>query len=218
MQNKKSTKRIQVDKNQSTILIFVGISAVITVLALVVSRALWTQSRYIAKVVDKKELALDQLEKNKEEVTKLTQAYNQFDEQSPNMIGGDKGGPSSVDGSNSTIVLDALPNKYDFPALASSLESMLIGYDVDSIAGTDDAITMNSNPPTGVTPEIPFSFSVSTDYMGLVNLLNTFDSSIRPFSAKSLELTAGKGLKVTYTGKTYYQPDIGLKITKEMVP
>lgn len=215
--SKTSSKKVQIDKNQATIFAVVAVAAIVTVMSLMVAKGLWSQSRYLSKVIDKKEKALTQLETNKEAVSKLTSSYNTFDGQFPNVLGGSKTGVSDRDGSNGTIVLDALPNKYDFPALTSSIEKILTGYQIESIAGTDDSVAQTSNASPNVV-EMPFSFEATSNYVGLKDLISRFDKSIRPFSIVKLELTGTESsVKANFSAKTYYQPSTSLKVTEETV-
>lgn len=218
MQNKqKGAKQAAVDKNQTTIFAVVAIASVITVGSLMVAKGLWSQSSYLGKVADKKEAAVKQLKDNKVAVASLTEAYNKFNEQSPNLLGGTTTGNGPRDGSNGTLILDALPNTYDFPALTSSLERLLVGYLIDGINGSDDSLAQESMP-AGVPVEMPFTFDVSTSYDGFKQLLDSFNKSIRPFNIVKLELSGvNSDLKVTVEAKSYYQPDAGLEITSEVV-
>lgn len=218
MKNDKGTKKSKVDKNKNTIFAVVAISSVVTVGALVTSKALWSQSSYYNKVADKKSVALKQLEENKKNIDKLTESYNKFnDEKVPNLLGGNPmGGDSVRDVPNSTLILDALPDKYDFPALVASLEKMLIGYRIDSIGGSDTSLSQSAD--TGAPVETPINFAVTTNYNGLTQLLSSFDRSIRPFHILKLDLSgANDALKISVDAKTYYQPETTVKITEEVV-
>ncbi len=212
-----SSKKVQIDKGQATIFATVAIASVVTIFSLVSSKSLWSNSRYLAKVIDKKETARDQLEENKATIGELTKAYEKFDNQETNLMGGSKNGTTDRDGSNGTLILNALPNTYDFPALASSIEKMLAGYQIDSITGSDDIIAQSSSAQAQAT-EIPFSFTVTTNYSELKRLVGSFDKSIRPFSLTKIEFSGnGDALKVDIAAKTYYQPNTSLKITEETV-
>lgn len=210
-------KKIQIDKNQTTIFIAVAIAAVITVLALVLSRGLWSRSRYLSKVIDKKEKAVKQLEDNKVAVNDLKRYYDEFDGQQTNLMGGSRLGSGERDGSNGSLILNALPNSYDFPALTSSVEKMLSGYAIEGIVGVDDSVAQ-SNPKSSGVIEMPFSFNVNTSYDDLKKLVSSFDKSIRPFSITKMELSGNNSVvKAEIFAKTYYQPNTSLKITEETV-
>lgn len=213
----KGDKRTRVDKNKTTILVVVSIAAIVTVVSLMVSKTLWDKSNYLGKVADKKEIALKQLEENRVSIESLAEAYESFNKQNPNLLGGSPDGNGPRDGSNGTLVLDALPNRYDFPALASSIEKLLTGYSINGITGSDDTLAQLEAEP-GSPVEMPFTFDVATSYDGFKNLIADLNKSIRPFQVVKLELKGASGnLQVILEGKTFYQPESGLKIEQEKV-
>lgn len=212
-----SSKRSLVDKNMTTTFAFVAFAAVVAVAALVISKGLWDQTAYLSKVIDKKEAAVQQLKDNKTMAEALAETYRSFDSQSPNLLGGSPDGTGPRDGSNGTLVLDALPIKYDFPALASSLDKILEGHTVVSISGTDD-ILAQQDVPAGQPIEMLFSADISTSYDGLKQLIDLFDRSIRPFHIIRLDLSGQNSLLlVNVEAKTYYQPEIGMEITSQVI-
>ena len=226
----KSTKKVQVDKGKTVIFATVSVAAIVVVGALMVSKGLWGQASYLGRVADKKEAAVKQLEDNKAAVTALTDSYNSFVNQAPNLLGGSTVGDGERDGTNATLVLDALPSKYDFPAVASSLEKLLFGYTINAVNGTDQnaaaaaaAVAAPADEtvvaaPVGGVSEIPFAFEVETDYKGFRQLINTFNSSIRPFHITKIELNGTNDkLSVVIDGKTFYQAETGMKVTEEDV-
>lgn len=215
MQNK-LPKKVQVSKNQTTIFVLLAVASFATVASIMVSRAMWTQASYTNKVIGKKEAAVDQLEANKAAVDQLTSSYKSFNEQSPNLIGGTPEGTGPRDGSNSTLILDSLPENYNFPALASSIEKLLTGYNISSITGSDDSVNQTSAAAASV--EIPIGVSVSTSYDGMKNLIGVFDRSIRPFKITKLQASGSSSdLELTLDMVTYYQPATSVKITEESV-
>src|SRR5574338_279847 len=109
-----STKRILIDKANSTIVLAVGIAAFLTVFSMVSSKALLSRRAYQSKVIELQEKARDQLNAN----------YQAFVDRPENIIQGSSTGKGERDGDNAKIVLDALPSVYDFPGLTSSLEKI----------------------------------------------------------------------------------------------
>lgn len=217
MADNKSTKRTQLDKDKTKIFIILSIAAVVTIGSLVIAKGFFSQGGYIKKVTSQKEQAVKQLKDNQQAVQTLTEAYETFSSQSPNLLGGM---PSSTDqrgGSNADLVLDALPNRYDFPALASSIERLLSGYDIRGISGVDDSLTQQAMSASGPV-EIPFSVDVRANYDGLKQLISSFDRSIRPFHISRLELSGNNdSLNISIQAKSFYQPEMGLKITESQV-
>src|SRR5690606_29874356 len=132
-----STKRLQINKTNATMVAILALSSMITVFSLVAARTLIQKSTYQQRIISERQDANKQLEENIESVSELVQKYRDFDSAAENVIGGssDPVATGERDGPNSRIVLDALPSIYDFPALATSLEKILTdgGYQIDGI-------------------------------------------------------------------------------------
>lgn len=131
-----STKKIAIDKAYATIVIAVAVAAFIGVFSLVASKALLDQRSYQSKVIGAKKEALTTLEDNIITADQLTVAYQEFIGATTNVLGGNPSGDADRDGDNARIILDALPSKYDFPALTTSIDKLLRD---------------NTFPPTGIT-------------------------------------------------------------------
>jgi len=159
-----STKRLLIERANSTIVVIVGVAAFVTAFSLVASRSLLAKRSYQAKVIAAQEKARDQLHHNIEAVDTLKTSYQEFVSRPENIIGGNSTGQGERDGDNAKIILDALPSKYDFPALAASLEKILAdrNYRIRSITGTDNEATQNDDgqaaaaaPQTNSTAPVP---------------------------------------------------------------
>lgn len=215
-----SAKRLQINKANATIVIFVSIAAFVTVFSIFTSRALISQRSYQAKVIDKKSEALKQLKTNNQELEKLKESYNTFVGQTINVIEGQSTGTSDRDGDNAKIILDALPSKYDYPALATSLEKLLLdkNYQIDEISGDDDELAQAEQKDYTKAVEMPYKLEVTGNYGSIVELVKLLNKSIRPMHILKMELK-GSNSKTTITieAKTYYQPEKTLNITKETV-
>jgi hypothetical protein len=219
-----SSRRLQIDKANATMVIIVAAAAFVTIFSLFASKALISQRNYQARVIGEKKKALAQLKTNNENVSKLVSSYTDFVSPTTNIIGGNTTGSGDRDGDNAKIVLDALPSKYDFPALATSLEKLLTTnrrYQINSIAGSDDEVAqLAKNSATGTpTPiEMPFQISVTSDFSGLKDLMNILASSIRPINISQLSLSGNDAaLTVNITARTYYQPSKSVNITTKVV-
>src|SRR4051812_10891378 len=112
-----SMKRLAISKANAQIVAIASVAGFITVFSLVASQALWSQNSYLNRVAAKKNTANKQLKDNLEASDKLVSAYSKFVSQRVNALGGDPNGSGPKDGDNGTLVLDALPRTYDFPAL-----------------------------------------------------------------------------------------------------
>ena len=119
--------------------------------------------------------------------------------------------------------MDALPSKYDFPALTTSLEKLLTGngYSIESISGTDDEVAQASAESSGVNSqpvEMPFSATVKASNSNTKQLLGLFERSIRPMQISKIILKGETdGIKVTIDGKTYFQPQKKFDVKTEKV-
>jgi hypothetical protein len=216
------TKRLLIDKANTTMLAIIGVTSFLVIFSLVASRALLSQSGYQSRVIKEKQKALKQLNENNKNVEKLVASYKSFAEEKQNVLGGSSTGVAPKDGDNPSIVLDALPSKYDFPAVISSMEKVLKegGYTIDSLGGDDDEIAQQSAKTDTPAPvEMPFPISVTTTYDGAQSLLATLEKSIRPIYLSKVTFAAAPGgkLKLTIAAKTYYQPEKVLKITTKVV-
>jgi hypothetical protein len=217
-----SVKRLQIDKANTSIVIAVGIAAFALTFALVSARSLISKQSYQNKVVEQRELARDQLNTNIAAVDDLKTKYAEFVSRPENIIKGNSAGTGERDGDNGRIVLDALPSKYDFPALVSSLEKILTdrNYKITTITGVDEEVLQNgtqqatagaplpgqaptttTTTPVATTPTatagsgvtMPFEVGAEGSYPSLINLLKVFGSSIRPLQVQSLVFTASEG-------------------------
>jgi len=219
-----STKKIQIDKANSMVVAVVGVSAFLVAFSLVSIKSLLARRSYQAKVISAQEKARDTLTGNINAVNDLKIRYNEFTSRTENIIKGSSVGSGPRDGDNARIILDALPSKYDYPALASSLEKILLdkGYKIDSISGVDQEVTQNGANAAAVQQavDMPFTVAAVGSYKGMVDLLVTFRKSIRPLYIQKLSFDAGgevDSVKLSIEGKTYYQPERTLNITEEVV-
>ncbi len=213
-----STKRVQVDKAKTTLLLIVAGAAFVVVFALIASKSYFSQANYLSRVAGEKEDALNQLKDNEKAVTQLVAAYEEFASKDPNILNGRKEGEGELDGDNARLILDALPSKYDFPALTSSVENLIGGRKIKAITGTDDILTQEQSATSGTPIEIPFTADVEASYQSIQELVNSFERSIRPFHFLSMQFKGVEnGVEGIFKIKTYYQPEKDLTIQKKVV-
>lgn len=216
-----SQKQLLINKANSRIVVITSTASFIVVFSLVSSYILFGQLNYQNRVIGKKKEALTQLHTDLESTTELVSQYKAFVSTTQNVIGGDPLGNGDKDGDNAKIVLDALPSKYDFPALTTSLEKLLgdQGVQIQSITGTDDEVAQSA--AASAAPEvvpIPFQVSVTGNYRNIQKVLKAFDRSIRPIQVMQMQLTGSeKEMTLTVSAQTYYQPEKTLNIRKEVV-
>ena len=218
-----STKRIAISKANSQMIGIVAAACVVSIFCLVGAKALWAQNSYTARVITEKEKAHRQLQANLKAADELVDSYKAFVASGSNVIGGASSGSGDRDGDNAKIILDALPGKYDFPALTSSLEKVIKDKNlkVSDISGTDDEVNQQANgaSPTPKTTDMPFAFTISNaNYQSVQDLLTTLLLSIRPIQVDTLKLTGGAtDMELTIDAHTFYQPEKNVQITKKAV-
>jgi hypothetical protein len=216
------TKRALIDKANSTVVAVVGVAAFVLIFSLVATKTLASQAAYQNRIISAKRTAVKQLKSDIAATSQLKTSYGAFTSTTQNALGGNPSGTGAQDGNNAKVVLDALPSSYDFPALTTSLESLLgsQGVKIGSISGTDDEVAQSSNQ-TSVSPQpvpIPFQVSVSGNYGNIQNVVSAFDRSIRPMQLQTIDISGGQeALNLTVTAQTYYQPAKSLNINKKVV-
>ncbi len=218
-----STKRLAISRANTQMVVIAAVATFITIFCLFAAKALLSQYGYQSRVTKAESTANDQLKKNISTYAELLNSYQAFNAQPTNVIGGSSTGSGNNAGTNATIVLDALPSSYDFPALASSLEKILVGnnFSVTSITGTDDQLTegSNSSSPNPQPVSMPFSFTVSNaTYASVEQLMVTLEESIRPIQVDSITLSgAANNMSLTVNAHTFYQPAKNLGIKTEVI-
>lgn len=221
MARKLSAKRIEIDRAQVTILVASGIAAFIVAFCMVAGKSLFDQQAYQSRVIDKKQIALKQLKTNTEAYKKLDTSFKSFNSSPINILGGNPAGTGDKDGDNAKIVLDALPSKYDFPALTTSLEKILTenGFQIEEIIGADDEVAQSQQTATPQAVEVPFSVKVAIPPTSGGSVVSLLERSIRPIQVKKLTLKVelGKSPDLTIDGKTFYQPSKVFKVETEQV-
>lgn len=217
-----STKRILIDKTNTKIVIYTAIAAFMVVFTLVAAKSLISQAMYQNRVISAKKTAVSQLKTDIQSTSNLVTAYKAFVSTPQNVIGGDPNGSGPKDGDNAKVVLDALPSKYDFPALATSLEKLLTSQNVQiqSISGTDQEVAQAGDQSSGNPSPVamPFQISVTGDYQSIQNLVAAFNASIRPFQVQTMLLSGDQSnMTLTMTAQTFYQPEKVFNVSKKVV-
>ncbi len=216
-----SVKRSLIDKSNSTIVAVTSGACFVIVFCLVASTSLISQFTYQNRIIAADNNALNQLNSDINATQNLENAYNAFVGTPINIIGGNPSGTGIQDGSNSKIILDALPSTYDYPALATSLESILTsqGVQIQSITGTDESTVQSNQSSSNPSPQpMPFQVIVEGNYTSVQNVINAFERSVRPFQIQTIELSGDQNqLNLNLTAQTYWQPAKSLNIRTEVV-
>ncbi|HSX27278.1 MAG TPA: hypothetical protein VLG25_00680 [Patescibacteria group bacterium] len=213
-----SVKRLQINKATANIVLIISAASFVTIFSLFASKALLSQRSYQSRVIKEKTKARNSLSDNLKASEQLVESYKQFVAQDPNILASKVDGTGDNEGDNAKIVLDALPSKYDFPALATSLEKILKKYNYadPNISGTDDTLNQQAQTagPVPVAVAMPFQIEVNSSYEAAANLFGILERSIRPIQVNTLSFTASDSgtIHVTIAASTYYQPEKNLKI------
>jgi hypothetical protein len=226
------TKRLAISKANTQMVAVLGIASFITVFCLVASFSVWSTMSYQVKVISASQKAKNQLSTDITAYNSLVSSYEKFDAPTTNVLGGSintsttgtsDGNSFNNSGDNAKIVLDALPSAYDFPALATSVETILNngGFDIGNITGTDNQATeqSNSSSPDPQPVAMPFEFNViNTNYTSIGQLFSTLNDSIRPMQINTIDMEgSGNQMTLTVNAQTYYQPAKTLNITNQVV-
>lgn len=218
-----SIKHFQIDKANNMVTLVIAFATVISVFSLMSTKALLSQASYQRRVINEKHKAVDQLKENIKAAKSLSTQYEVFAKADPNIIGG-IGSESSAglsDGENPRIVLDALPNQYDFPALISSIEKILLNARItpQGIGGTDAGQDGASTPSANPQPiEMAFSVDATSTYANVQGLIKDLERSIRPIDITNVQFAGSfDTMNVTLLAKTYYQPGVSLIISDKVV-
>lgn len=216
------TKRLMISKANAVIVISTAAASFVLVFTLVAGKSLSSQAAYQNRVINLKEKALTQLKNDLEARDSLARSYKAFLAEDPNLLAGDPAGTGPKDGDNVRLILDALPSKYNYPALLASVEKIVLDQNLTilSISGTDQEVDQGSqqSSPEPQPIAMPFQVRVSGSYTSIQSLIAVFSHSIRPFQIKSIELTGDEtSMIATITAQTFYQPEKSLKIKDEVV-
>ena len=217
-----SVKRSLIAKSNTTIVAVTSGACFVIVFCIVASVSLFGQFLYQNRVIGASQVALHQLKTNLQATDTLETSYNAFLSTPTNIIGGNPNGTGPQDGNSTKIVLDALPSRYDYPALATSLENILSSQSVQiqSITGTDDAVAQaNNQSSTAPVPQsMPFQVVVNGNYAAIQNVISAFERSVRPIQVQTMELSGDQNqLTLTMSAQTYWQPAKSLSISTKVV-
>lgn len=203
-----SKKHVQIEKTNALMLAIIGVAAAVLSFTLVSSISFGRRLNYQSRVINARVDAEKQLKSNMEAIEKLISSYENFDSASESVIG-------TAD-RNSKIVLDALPSKYDFPALAASMEKIVKvtgGIQSVSVVGSDLEATAEQNSINPVPIEIPISISGNASYESIQKLLDNLQKSIRPFNINKISMSGKQdSMSFNITMTTYYMPEKNLEI------
>lgn len=218
-------KNLKNDKSEPKIVVAVAIATIITVFCLVSSKTLFSQATYNKRVLDARRAALNQLNSNAESANTLVAQYQIFQTGNPtNIIGGKNSIDPALqppDGDNARLVLNALPSRYDFPALISSVTKILDNNRVtNQVVDAEDASQeVNSEPTANPKVEvINLTIGGTTNYNSLKILVRDFERSTRPFDITKIDINGSdNNISFSLTVDTYFQPALTLNLNMKEI-
>lgn len=218
-----STKRIAVSKANAQMVAVAAGAAFITVFCLVASNYMLGLRSYQSKIIAADYKADIQLKTDVSSEKILVRQYLKFVQQNPTLLGSQLVNTPQLKYNNATVILDALPSQYDFPALTTSVQKLLQSdnLNVVSIGGTDQSASITNDSTSDPQPvSMPFSFSIdSANYQSVQQLLQELQASIRPMQIDSLTMSGtDSDMTLAVNAHTYYQPKKVFKIGTEIIP
>jgi hypothetical protein len=238
------SKKAKIDKANAVILGFIAVASFVVVFSLVSTRYLINQFSYQVRVQSAQDKSIKALEQDKTAANDLVKSYERFNDETTNIIGGTVNGENGSNGDNAKIVLDALPSVYDYPALITSVQSLISqtqGVVTESISGTDvgtastsatgaasttatTSTTATSTPPATSTSApstpiaMPFTFSVQGSYAQMQQVITTFQESIQPMQILSISINGSdQTMTMNVSAQSYYLPASGFSVNTENV-
>jgi hypothetical protein len=207
-----SRKRLMISNANSIMLAAVALTSATVVFSGFASKGLYKQSSFQKRVITERKKSLKQLQDNVSSAKSLVESYRAFDANKESFL-------ANAD-NNTRLTLDALPSKYDFPALTASVEKILTagGYPVEAISGIDNETTAQQDSPKPVATAQPFSVTTRGTYGSIQKLIKDFERSIRPIKIKKIELAGSDAsVRAIIDADTYYQPEKKLEIQTKVV-
>lgn len=203
-----TTKQHKIQQSSRMIFIAIMFASVVVAFSLVSLKFMYEQWRFNEALHAEKEAVRDQLKDNIENAQALKRSFTQLEAAAPLI--------SSQDKQNSSVILDALPSKYDYPALATSIEKLtkLSGVGMESFDGKDEELGAVDSSTTPAPIEIEFSVSVTGQYKDIQKFMKNIEKSIRPLDVTGMKLMGEEeNMKASFDMVTYYQPTIDLGVT-----
>lgn len=211
--SKLSIKHVQIDKAHLQMVVMVSVATVVVVFTLFAGQALLKQISYQNKVLALRSKADKTLQANVKSAQTLQTAYKAFDDSQESVLGNSQ--------KNAKIVLDALPSKYDFPAVVSSISYLanISGVALADVSGTDLELTAEQQSISPKVVDIPFTLTVKGSYASVQNFVTNMQKSIRPFQIIDATFKGSESdMSMTINAKTFYQPEKQLQLKVEVVP
>ena len=201
-------KRTQIAKASRLMFFWVAGVSVVVGFALVGVIFLVQMLTFNEKVISEKNKTIAVLKINNENIGKLKDEVRKIDTNQALIDSKAKPEDQAIQ-----VILDALPSDANSLALGASLQNRLLtgvpntkleSLQVDSM---DNSLTSDLIVNFGTQNEIPFSFSVSGDQVGLQTILQNLELSIRTIDIISLKIeNQGNNQILTAQARAFYEP------------
>lgn len=198
------TKRQLIEKSSTTVVISMAAAAFILTFSLVTLNFLWGLSEHNRRVISGKSEANHTLSENVDNIEPLQTSFNVFE-------AGDI---------KSSDVLDALPSKYDFPALATTMESLAkrSGVELASFSGDDEEQVAVQSETQPTPKEMEFRVTVRGSYKDVQKFIDNLERTTRPIKVVAMEMKGSdESMTVNMNLVTYYQPATSLDVETRTV-
>lgn len=204
-----SSKHTLIEKANSTMVVMAVVAAIIVSFSIVISKFMIDQISYNNRVIGAKEDVRDVINENIVTADELSKSLSAL-EASDNLI--------KAQGSkkNSVVVLDALPSKYDFPAIATSMALLAesTGVTLDNFGGSDNEASAEQDAAEPTTTEIPFEVTVKGSYGEVQEFIRNLEFSIRSMDIQTIAYGGSDAeLEAELEINTFYQPSKNLEVT-----
>jgi Tfp pilus assembly protein PilO len=217
-----SIKHIGVSKANAQMVTTAAAAAFIVVFCLVASDHLWGIKNFQSRLMAAEKTADSHLKIDITAERTLQSSYYKFVQKNPTLLGAPLVNNPQLIYNNATVILDALPSQYDFPALTTTIQKLLQinNLNVTSIGGQDQSATMSNAALSNPQPiEIPFSFTVTgASYSSVQQLFQVLQASIRPIQIDSMQISGSdSNMTLNINAHTYYQPQKKFNISTETI-
>lgn len=215
-------KRQQIEKANRSMFAWVAGASVIVAFAVVAGQFMVQQGIFNEKVLNEKRATDRTLSQNLDAVDTLKGEVNTL--LANNNLAAAR---AQSDDSNLQVVLDALPSTQDSLNLGTSLQSVLLGGNVqridslivDAAAAAQDEFVQDASEVGATGPaEIPFQFTINGNYDQVKNALLALERSIRPIQVRAINIEGNdNNLTATVDAVTYYQAGKTIELQEKTV-
>lgn len=202
-----SSKYTLIKKASSNMFVAVVIASILVSFSVVSIKFLLDLRSFNAEVQTQQAGIIDSLNQNITNYESLSEDYENFTGGS-DLIG------NQGDRDNTTVVLDALPSKYDYPAIVTALENItrISRVQLVGISGRDEVESAITSDPTPEPIDINMSIAINGNYRAIQRFMSTLERTIRPYAIVNVTFSGtDDDLRATFDLLTYYQPAVDVE-------